>query len=617
MKLRRPTLGLRQRVIVGVLIAVLVFLVTSIIGYRITEQRFIDYVAADLSTTAELEAARISNRITSSHLLLEEIAANSTLIRVTGGALADEEERIRWLSDWMTQALDGSPFRSLTVVGPTGILATTVEGDTTELAIIEMEASGPDYGTVHASDDGIGVLHMTTPMVVANTAVGSYHLVAEYSLTEIHDLVATHAVASATSEAHMARLTTEGDVEFITPLRFKQDAAFNLVVPGERAHLPIVQAVNGVETVLIGVNDYRQTSSILALRCIEETSWGLVVKMDMAEARQPVDGLLNLLLIGIALSAFVAIALLWLLFRPVMERMAAIEDAAKTVEAGNYSHRINDEANDELRAVSDAFDLAVATMEGSLEEKSQFVATVSHELRTPLTAVMGLADTLATEGDSLTNEEIREFSGMIRTGAAEISTLVEDLLTATQMREGTLIVEPSPMALSDIATATVAQLPADVREKVNYNFDDDQVALADPIRAKQIMRNLVANAHRYGGNEITIRTTSCLDRSCIQVVDNGSGVAPELSEAIFTAYLSAHARIGRTDSVGLGLSISRELARRMGGDLTYDRGPNATIFELHLPQAKSNARDEHDDDDAGHELDVLVEDLDQVPVAEH
>lgn len=616
MELRRPTFGLRQRVVVGVLIAVLVFLVTSIVGYRITEQRFIDYVAADLSTTAELEAARISNRITSGHMLLEEIASNSRIPSLTDQTLSGVTSTGA-LDEALSRTLDGSPFVSLTIVGSDGVVATTIAGDEAGLAILVEDAAGPAYGDIIPTDEGTGVLRMVAPMSLGNTVSESYSLVADYDLAEIQELVAAHAEAAATSEAHMARLTVDGDAEFITPLRFKSDAAFNLVIPGERAHLPIVRAVNGEETVLIGVDDYRQTSSILALRSIEETNWGLVVKMDLAEARQPVDGLLNLLLIGIAISAFVAIALLWLLFRPIMRRMSAIEDAAQTVEAGNYSHRIHDDANDELRAVSDAFDLAVATMEGSLEEKSQFVATVSHELRTPLTAVMGLADTLATEGDNLSDAEIREFSGMIRVGAAEISTLVEDLLTATQMREGTLIIEPSPTSLSDIATATVAQFLPDVGEKITFDFEQDQIALADPMRAKQIMRNLVSNAHRYGGNEITIRTTSCLDRACIQVVDNGGGVAAELSEAIFTAYLSAHARAGRTDSVGLGLSIARELARRMGGDLTYERGAVATIFELHLPRAQVEAREEHLDSDADDGPRVLVEDLEQVPVADH
>jgi signal transduction histidine kinase len=97
------------------------------------------------------------------------------------------------------------------------------------------------------------------------------------------------------------------------------------------------------------------------------------------------------------------------------------------------------------------------------------------------------------------------------------------------------------------------------------------------------------------------------------VVDDGHGVPPELSEAIFTAYLSAHARTGRTDSVGLGLSIARELARRMGGDLTYERSEKTTVFELHLPRAESDAPVNHPDADVS-STEGIVADPEHVPV---
>ena len=107
-------------------------------------------------------------------------------------------------------------------------------------------------------------------------------------------------------------------------------------------------------------------------------------------------------------------------------------------------------------------------------------------------------------------------------------------------------------------------------------------ATADPTRVRQIVRNLITNALRYGGHTITVSTGRRGDEVYVRVHDDGPGIPERQRDQIFEPYESVHQAIGTPASVGLGLTISRKLARLLGGDLRYDVD-GGSVFELTLP----------------------------------
>ena len=120
-------------------------------------------------------------------------------------------------------------------------------------------------------------------------------------------------------------------------------------------------------------------------------------------------------------------------------------------------------------------------------------------------------------------------------------------------------------------------------ESASGGVEGIERAIADPFRFRQIIRNLLDNSHRYGGGRAQIRLESGVGDVRIQVADNGSGVLPVDVDRIFDPYQRTHRTDGQPESLGIGLSISRELATLMHGDLTYRRKDQWTIFELTLP----------------------------------
>jgi signal transduction histidine kinase len=221
-------------------------------------------------------------------------------------------------------------------------------------------------------------------------------------------------------------------------------------------------------------------------------------------------------------------------------------------------------------------------LEGLVQSKDELVATVSHELRTPLTTVVGLADELSASLETFGIEEIRELVALIATEGREVSTIVEDLLIAAQAETGNLRLQSERFDV--VALAQDVHRAVTEPTQISIFVTDQPVwAMADPMRTRQIIRNLVVNAERYGGSAVRICVAVTSTAAVIEVRDNGDPLPFKEREAIFDRYYRSRQKPGLTASVGLGLTVSRQLARSMGGDLIYAHDGEEAIFELTLP----------------------------------
>jgi len=222
------------------------------------------------------------------------------------------------------------------------------------------------------------------------------------------------------------------------------------------------------------------------------------------------------------------------------------------------------------------------TLEGMVRSKDELVATVSHELRTPLTTVVGLADELSSSLDTFGIDEVRELVALIATEGREVSTIVEDLLIAAQAETGNLRLGSERFDVVALAQEVHRSLlePNDVSIFVP---DQPVWTMADPVRVRQIVRNLVVNADRYGGPAVRICVAVTSTTAVVEVRDDGPPLAFKERDAIFDRYYRARQIPGLTASVGLGLTVSRQLARGMDGDLIYAHDGDEAIFELTLP----------------------------------
>ena len=218
----------------------------------------------------------------------------------------------------------------------------------------------------------------------------------------------------------------------------------------------------------------------------------------------------------------------------------------------------------------------------AVRSKDLFLASVSHELRAPITSVLGTSEILRDETLDLSDEERSALLDMVVSEGTDLVNIVSDLLAAAKADSGTLIVSRVSVSLRAQAAQVLEGIHQNSGAKIEISGEPVQ-GIGDPGRVRQIVRNLVTNAQRYGGGTIRVELSRGNDRAILRVCDNGTGVPEEERERIFEPYASAHGAAAHTGSIGLGLTISRELAQLMGGDLTYRYHSGESIFELTLP----------------------------------
>jgi signal transduction histidine kinase len=223
-------------------------------------------------------------------------------------------------------------------------------------------------------------------------------------------------------------------------------------------------------------------------------------------------------------------------------------------------------------------------MEELVKAKSRFLASVSHEIRTPLTAILGFGRIL--EDDRQLDEDDRALMvSSIVQYSQEVADLVEDLLVAARVDNGQIEVVSSTFDVMAQLRQTL-KAGGSFTTDVDLESESDSIrVIGDPIRVRQIMRNLLTNAERYGGSHVTVQVTRSGREVFVDVADDGPVLPKREWERIFEPYYTIEESPGRPGSVGIGLAISRQLAELMGGRLHYRQEGDVSSFRLALKAA--------------------------------
>lgn len=220
-------------------------------------------------------------------------------------------------------------------------------------------------------------------------------------------------------------------------------------------------------------------------------------------------------------------------------------------------------------------------LERSAKARKQLLAAISHEIRTPLTSILGWSRLLGESG-TLGDEERKQALAMIDTEAEEVAHVVDDLITAVQLDTGSIGVHLQVVDIRAQFDAVSSSNYCEERKRIVFQGSHEKV-VGDEFRVRQILRNLACNAVRHGGEKIWVDVRRDAEVCTIAISDNGDGVPDDFREQIFAPYARAGRNQGPQPAVGIGLTISRDLARLMGGDIRYQRIAGITIFEVTLP----------------------------------
>ena len=219
--------------------------------------------------------------------------------------------------------------------------------------------------------------------------------------------------------------------------------------------------------------------------------------------------------------------------------------------------------------------------------REDFIANASHELRTPLTGILGMALLLEEEPALQDSEMAHELLSLVISEAGDLSRMVDDLLTTARLDSGALHFAFEDCDIDEETTEAVGTL---IRAGMAVAIDTEPGTVrADRLRLRQVFRNLLSNAQKYGGPNIRVEGRIEGATYLWSVIDDGAGVSEAILGRLFRPFIHRGEDVAVTDSVGLGLSIVHALVHGMGGGVTHSRIDDETHFTVRLPLSSSAA----------------------------
>ena len=265
-------------------------------------------------------------------------------------------------------------------------------------------------------------------------------------------------------------------------------------------------------------------------------------------------------------------------------RLLRLETAAERIAGGDFGAPIVDHGNDEIGELARAFDQMRVQLAQLDNARKEFVANASHELRTPLFSIGGFLELLADE--DLDDDTRRDFIETMQGQVQRLAKLSTDLLDLSRVDAGQLRVEREPVDLGSVVqmlAREIEHVAAAAGHELVTVVDRDVWCSGDDARILQIGRALATNAitHTPAGTTVTLRARRHDERAELVVEDDGPGIPASQREAIFGRFYRVDG--GMASGSGLGLSISREIARLMGGEVYLASESSPTAFVVDLP----------------------------------
>ncbi|MEA2608504.1 MAG: two-component system, OmpR family, sensor histidine kinase BaeS [Chloroflexota bacterium] len=293
--------------------------------------------------------------------------------------------------------------------------------------------------------------------------------------------------------------------------------------------------------------------------------------------------------VPVVITAVAIVAIVAALFRGVAGAARDLDSmvaATRRVEEGDYAVRLGETRSDlpPIQELAGGFDTMVARLEADEEQRRTLLADVSHELRTPLTVITGNLEAILDGVYPADPDHLTPILDETRV----MARLIEDLRTVALSEAGTLALHPEPtdpdVLIGEVLRAfTPGAAATGVTIKVE-SVGDLPIIEIDPVRIREVLSNLVANALRYtpSGGTVALGGSATASRVTLTVRDTGPGIEPSLLPHVFDRFVKGSGSRGS----GLGLAIARGLVEAHGGTISVASPPGVgTTFRVELPQA--------------------------------
>ncbi len=319
----------------------------------------------------------------------------------------------------------------------------------------------------------------------------------------------------------------------------------------------------------------------------DEVKFQFIGVVTTLELQRTLSLLQNVLLAGVLFSSIGGAFVGFWLSRRVSEPLHDVSEAAQRIAFGDLTIQIATPSEPDLKNIADTFNFMTKSLQNRIAREARFGAVVSHELKSPLTAIRGATDLLDGMRDELPqkaslsldilNERVRYFE-----------RILNDLIEISRYESGTVQANLEELAVQPLLNALLDRDQRVHIELIDSTSTKHSIALVDSKRFQQVFENLVSNADAYAHGLSAIRIEESEQQIFIHFDDSGIGISNDIEIAIFDPFFRAPQHSAHPGS-GLGLTISKEHANIMGGDLIVSKSPDGGArFSLQLRRPKDH-----------------------------
>ena len=281
------------------------------------------------------------------------------------------------------------------------------------------------------------------------------------------------------------------------------------------------------------------------------------------------------LIVGLVMLFIAVAAGAYPVVRRLTRRLESLKQGVEQFGAGHLHHRVVVSGRDEVAAVASSFNVAAARVEALVQSHQSLLANASHELRSPL-ARMKMAVSMLDDASPAQRERLKT---EINTNVAELDALVEEVLLASRLDATATLDRQERVELLGMAAEEAARVDAGVAGVPLCVTGDERLL-------RRALRNLLENARRYGGGDLSVSVEQRGTQACVSVCDRGPGVPEAMRERIFESFFRLPGHAEQAGGVGLGLSLVKQIVQRHGGAVRCEgRAGGGSCFVISLPSA--------------------------------
>lgn len=485
------------------------------------------------------------------------------------------------------KVLNIEPFKSIAIINSSGsVLASNDEESINQThpfsEFFDPNLTDSVLDAFFLDENNSLMLYLAAPIYSQGIILGV--IVVESFAEDILSLVEDYPGLGESGESVIAKRTAEGDALFITNLKFDDHAALNRTVKKTDTNVPITQALLGKEEFFNNYVDYRGVTVLATTRYIEKADWGLVVKIDRAEAFRSFENFRNSLILIIAIIVVGVIIASLLLARQITHPVVKLTQVAREISEGALQKRVEITTSDEIGILAHTFNEmterlmdARIDLERKVEQRTaelarsnadlqQFAYVASHDLQEPLRMVSSFLQLLEEEHEEKLDSNAREYIDFAVDGAQRMQVMINDLLDYS--RVGTRMKIPTPTNCESVLKTVITNLLVVIEEKqAKITHDPLPTVIVEEMQFLQLFQNLIANALKFHGDDlprIHVSAKKVHKEWIFSVRDNGIGIDPNYFKKVFVIFQRLHSRRDYPGT-GIGLALCKRIIEEHRG----------------------------------------------------